>query len=596
MGLIVATQFVLLVSANERSVLFLNSYNLGYRWADEVSKGVLDEFASEKTVEVYTEFLDAKRFPSSALQTRALQLLNAKYDDKDFDAVLCSDNAALDFVLRFRGEAIFRDLPVVFCGITNVEDYVDEELLWGVQETHDFMDYIAEVHRLIPSAQRMHIVFNATETGMIYKSMFEDFEAGWEGKLEFVKHVGYKVSEIPARLGGLGDNDIVYYFTMTKDRFGEVVNSADFVDTLKEHCQVPIFADLTDDMNVGCLGGVTNEGTAQGGTAARMLKVLLKGEELPRKVERHEVSWCFDYEVLKRFGIDLSGLPADSVVINQPSGIWLKHRNLIIGIGALLVLLAVTVLFLGLLLMLKRRHAVELQLAKEKAEQSDRLKSAFLKNISHEIRTPLNAMIGFSNLLQYDSSLDEAAKDSVDHIVKGGYVLRDTISNILEFSRIESGDLEAKLTEVSLGEILRDIRRDDLVDTWGSGRLDIVDETPSGTKVHVDRMMLVKALAHLLHNGFKFSGDRPVSLKCSVENDKIAFVVEDEGIGIENTNLDRVLVPFRKGSPNDSKFFPGAGLGLSITQVYVEAMNGNLTITPGTNGGVKASVLIPIAG
>ncbi|MFC0537504.1 sensor histidine kinase [Pelagicoccus mobilis] len=582
------------MNAAERNVLYLNSYNLGYKWTDEVTEGVFERFSAEKDIGVYSEFLDAKRFPAIGVGEDALGLLRSKYEGKVFDVILCSDNAAVDFVLKYRDEEIFKEVPVVFCGITNTEDYLGVDRLWGVREDHNFEEYIETIYRLKPDVEELHLVLNPTPTGQLYRKIFESIEEKWVGRLSFRYHMGHRVDEVPEYYSGLGKNGLLYYIVVTNDRDGNPVSSFEFLGALKEHCSVPIFGDLMGENSVGLVGGPANEGLLQGTMAAGLAIDLIRGRTLARKIENRRVTWYFDYAEMKKAGMDPAAIPVGSVLLNEPSGIWEKHRREIIVVGVVLVLLVVAVLLLVSMLILKRNHEEELVKEKEKAEQSDRLKSAFLQNISHEIRTPLNAMIGFSNLLRHDTTLDEAAQESVDHIMNGGYILRDTISNILEFSRIESEGIGVEPSDVLLIEVLRKLRSEDVVDTWGEERLQIIDETPAGTVLRVDAVMLVKALAHLVHNGLKFSKDRPVTLRCRLETEEVVFTVEDQGIGITDTNVKQMFLPFRKGNLGATEFYPGAGLGLTITVSYVERMRGEVTIAPRQGKGTKASLKIPV--
>lgn len=583
------------LAVEQRSVLYLNSYNLGYQWAHRVTEGVFQGFEDESGIEVYAEFLDAKRFPSESLQESIMGVLRSKYVNLRFDLVLCSDNAALEFALKFRDDPMLSGLPIVFCGISNTEDFAGLEDLYGVEESHDFPGYVELLYRLMPEADVLHVILNFTETGFIYKKVFEAMERDWEGRLRFVYHMGYRIDEVAERFRGVAPDDLVYCTVVTSDRMGDPVNSAEFLRILKMHCLAPVFGDSQGFGREGMVGGPLNDGLLQGTVAAGMAIDLLKERELERKVETRPVVWSFDYEVLQRFGMDLEALPANAVLLNAPSGVWSEYRKEIVIVSGIVGLLGVAVVLLFSMLMQERRHEEELLKAKEKAEQSDRLKSAFLRNISHEIRTPLNAMIGFSNLLRHDTTLDEAAQRSVDHITNGGYILRDTISNILEFSRIESEGVGAEPREALVSEVLDALRKEDVIATWGVGRLEIVDETPTGQTLRVDTGMLSKALAHLVHNGLKFSKERPVTLRCRLEGEEIVFTVEDLGIGVMDTDASQMFLPFRKGNGGAAEFFPGAGLGLSITLSYVERMRGEVTIAPREKRGTKACLKIPVA-
>ncbi len=229
------------------------------------------------------------------------------------------------------------------------------------------------------------------------------------------------------------------------------------------------------------------------------------------------------------------------------------------------------------------RKTAELELikSKEQAEESDRLKTAFLHNISHEIRTPMNAIIGFSSLLS-EPGLDIASQKSfVGHISQSSFRLLEILNNIIEVSNIEAGILKIRKSEANLNKMLEMILNEYQPKAGEKGiKLTVEPGLPdSRTDLLYDYGKIKSILKSLLDNAFKFTHKGEVSLGYKLNGNFLEFYVSDTGIGIPQEHHNKVFSRFYQVNNTLNRDYEGTGLGLSISKAYVELLGGKIWLT-----------------
>lgn len=220
----------------------------------------------------------------------------------------------------------------------------------------------------------------------------------------------------------------------------------------------------------------------------------------------------------------------------------------------------------------------ELEQAKLKAEESDRLKMAFLSNMSHEIRTPMNAIIGFSSLLNETEISNEEREEFIRQINNNSESLLVLIDDILDLSRIEANQLEIKKENFNLHQFITDIfnhykqieeQKDDI-------RFILEIEINKDRTIETDKHRLRQILINLLDNSFKFTPKGSIILRVVESYNSFEFSVKDTGIGIDRESLKVIFDRFRKGNDFGDKIYRGAGLGLTISKRLANLLGGNL--------------------
>lgn len=241
----------------------------------------------------------------------------------------------------------------------------------------------------------------------------------------------------------------------------------------------------------------------------------------------------------------------------------------------------------------------ELITAKEKAEESDKLKSAFLANISHEIRTPLNAILGFGSLMN-DTNLTTDERNEYFNIIKTrSDDLLDIIGDILDISKIEANQLSIHFSSGKISTMMNelysvyDLRR--VTDRKNNISFNLINEiNDKHFSIITDFNRVKQVLGNLLNNAFKFTSSGEISYGCRLVNDnQILFFVSDTGIGIPEDKLDKIFDRFRQVELEVSKQFGGTGLGLSISKGLVELLSGKIWVESKLNEGSAFYFTIP---
>lgn len=245
------------------------------------------------------------------------------------------------------------------------------------------------------------------------------------------------------------------------------------------------------------------------------------------------------------------------------------------------------------------RKIRELTEAKIKADEASRAKSLFLSNMSHELRTPLTAIIGLSELLK-DSSLNKEQIDLVDKIIHSSKLLLRLINDILDYSKIEAGELTLSQSEFSIDELISKLKI--LFEPKAAEKrinlyFDIDPQVPYS--ILGDELRLNQVLMNLLSNAVKFTEKGYVLLRVTLkekideEHAIVKFLVEDTGIGISEEGLSKLFTPFTQADGTIERKYGGTGLGLAISQRLVQAMGSQIKVESKLGKGSKFYFEIP---
>jgi len=330
-------------------VLVLHSYHAGFPWTDEIQAGVLAEFRRQDPhFEPFVEYLDWKRFPSVENMDSFAATMAQKYAGKRFDVIITSDNAAFLFALVHR-EDLFGDAAVVFCGLNGYSETLlaGQGQVTGVTEAMDAEGTINAALAVYPDLKTVLCLLEDTESGLAERKDIIQAMQRHQGRIETVFLDNSSLEET-FRLCGRehGKDAILLLGSFGRDRAGRIY--PDFgVDILSSACSIPVFVMWDFLMGKGALGGSVLSGKLQGREAGRLALRVLAGErDIPVLLTSPTLN-MFDYNQLRRFGVDVGALPPGSILINEPVGLLTRHRQAIPFVMASMAVMALAIVGLS---------------------------------------------------------------------------------------------------------------------------------------------------------------------------------------------------------------------------------------------------------
>jgi len=253
----------------------------------------------------------------------------------------------------------------------------------------------------------------------------------------------------------------------------------------------------------------------------------------------------------------------------------------------------------GIMRDISERKIVEeqLKIAKNKAEEMNKIKSNFLANISHELRTPLISILGFSQFL-VEELQDEELRNMADIVNQGGQRLLNTLNLILDISLIENGKVSINESRLDIKNILEETAQKYKSDIESKGLQFNTRFSDESYPIKADENMLKQIFENLISNALKFTsqGFVNISLAKTTVNDKLycSITIEDSGIGIHPSDLENIFKEFRQASEGATRNYDGTGLGLTIANRFIEYLGGYIEVKSIPGKGSIFTLFIPI--
>ena len=354
----------------KKRVLILNAYHKGLSWTDNTVTGIESVLRGEgKDIELDIEYMDTKRYYGERYFNKLYEMYAEKYGNEHFDAVIASDNEALDFITRHRRN-LFPSTPVVFCGVNNYKDSMiaGYNNITGVVEETDVKSTIQIALKLHPNASQVVVVGDRTTTGIAMKNEVLEVIPSFQNKVKFVFMEDFELGELLSKIRALPLDSIILLTVVNRDRKGNFFAYEESLDLIHHATKLPIYSFWDFYIGRGLVGGMLTSGVQQGKSAAEMVLRILKGVDVSKipVLRKSPNVYMFDYKELERQGIGLARLPAESVVINKPDSFYVRYRNFIVAASAVILILAFIIVTLLVNISLRKRYESALRQSEEK--------------------------------------------------------------------------------------------------------------------------------------------------------------------------------------------------------------------------------------
>lgn len=315
------TKFFNAGAGSRRDVLVLHSYNVGFRWTDDILRGITERLAGAPGgAELHVEYMDTKRHPEPEFTYLNYLLLREKYRFTKFAAVLTSDDNAFNFARQYRNN-LFPGAPIVFCGVNYLErpQAMAAENITGVLESYDIVGTVQAATRMVPGARRLYVINDATPTGIGNVRRFEEIRHLLPARLQVEMLQNMSMTRLLERLPGLPPDSVILLMSMNRDRDGNTFTYDESCAKIVAASPVPVFSFWDFYLGAGTVGGVVTSGYHQGLAAGALARDILAGRnarDLPVIVESPNTP-VFDAAVMARFGLDRAHLPQGADLIND---------------------------------------------------------------------------------------------------------------------------------------------------------------------------------------------------------------------------------------------------------------------------------------
>jgi len=626
-----------------RQVLILNSYSYSAQWTHSITKGVEETLlASDPSIKILVEFMDTKSHATHEYYEVLAEQFRIKYGQRKLDAVITSDDNAVNFALQHRDE-LFHDTPIIFCGVNNhnLPTRVDFTNITGIFEVPDIAGSLHAAMMLDPNLETVYMIIDETTSRKSVRANAERIVNLYRDRIRLVWLQGLSMDELERKLSSLPEQSAVLLVTFNRDRLGQTFTFQETLKRIHKVCRRPIYGLFDFYLGDGIVGGMLTSGKYQGIMAAELATRVMNGENpdsIPVVLQKAN-RYMFDFAEMHRFGYTRDNLPSDSIVINVPDPIYDMNKYEIMIVAGLILFMSVVIVIL-LASNRARKNAEaeleklnsyqetlieqrteelterskELEMANYELKKLGDLKTAVLNTVSHDLRTPLTSVLGFCKIIDRDfkrfflplcEGVDELEgrggriRKNLSIIEEEGERLTRLINDFLDLSKIESGHIAWKNISVDPTEFISQaipVFEGYFYDSDVSLNVDIKRGLP---KIVADPDRLLQVFNNLVGNAAKFTEEGMVTIVAdTTEGGWLKVEITDTGVGIPPDEVNRIFEKFYQVCQDETatEISRGSGMGLAISKRIIEHYGGQISASSRPDKGSSFTFTIPSVG
>jgi signal transduction histidine kinase len=571
----------------QQNALILNSYNPTFTWTDEVTKGIRDVLIENNNLNIHLEYMDVL---TEKHEQGFYIMLNNKYADVKFDVVITVDYTAFNFAKNYR-DKLWKNVPMVSCGISKEQAesvYSDTSLWAGIYEFYDVPAQIDFIHRTMPNVKKIIFITDNTEGGQSISEQLGQTSVINQRSIDMEEWKEPAWENIPKLFSNLNPrrDAVVLANKKLKNSINPQRLWQETTKYVSDSSKAPIYTFWNIGVQNGVVGGNVIFAPLMGKNIGLLAAgILAETENYNFDFQKNANIPIIDEHAAIAKDLSFDKLPPETIRLNKVDT-WLnKYQQYMSNLENAIIAAIVVILILASAFYAYFRYSNK-KLLREMfvVARASKAKSLFLANMSHEIRTPLNSMLGFSELLLNKSkNLSEEQKEWCKSIKISTYHLRDTLNNILDYSKMETENLKIEEEWVDIFSLC-----DDLISVsqhylfYKNIRFYVMPSITLPRYVKTDSVRLKQVLMNLINNALKFTNIGSVTLTINYiqeQNEhKIHFEVVDTGIGIPKEKIKKIFYAFEQADMGNSRKYGGSGLGLAISKNILLAMGSNLEV------------------
>jgi len=584
-------------AGDKKTVLHINSFSEQVEWERAQMDYVREYLESDPATSYHGINLNANKLHIHADYNKLIyDLIRTEYIAVCPDLIISSGDEALEFVLDY-WQYLFPNVPVLSYGARTINEsslYELEEYVTGVKITESFHDTVSLMLQLFPKTQRIYILNDQTlprSTALREQIRQDIMSRGQQAFFEL--SADRPLAELLEYISGFDSDTLILIGSYLTDNEGVFYTESSIQKQVAEATENPVFCLDSSNIGNGVIGGRVSGTDAYMDVVSETAAAVLAGvplQSLPVVYESEYLNrWLFDHDATKSYNIYAGSLPQGHTIINSPQQLWetnpQQFRMIIIVTGFLILIIGGLVAF-----------SRELSKKQSEAKAAAGVKSVFLAKMSNEIRTPMNTILGIAELALRENDLNET-RDHILAVKQAGTMLLSMITDILDFSKMETGTLRITARNYKLSELIHDvvsIIRMKMADSWLSFIVNVDSSIPNmliGDEIRIRQVMI-----NILSNAVKYTKTGYISLNISGEmTDKhtinLKMEIKDSGRGIKQEDLDKIFCDYFRADTDE--YTEGVGLGLPITGRLVNAMGGSIHVESEYGSGSTFTVTLP---
>lgn len=586
-------------ASKQRQILVLNSEGSLLPLISQLNRDLVEAIKTEfgRDTEVLVEWLDLSRFHSKEYEGQLVEFLARKYHGQSLAGVVAVTEMSLRFAAAHR-ERLFPGTPVVHVAVRESEATRWNKVpgIYGAAVDYDPVPTIKFALEVHPGLKRVVVITGTAPFDRLWEGYIRMRAGQLEGRLQFDFWAGLSMAEIRQRLAGLAEDTVVLSPSLLSDGAGEWMIGGEALEKIAEVSPRPVYSVFAQRaVEVGAFGGIGPDYSQMGPRAARLLALAAAGQPVPLSGETAPSRAWFNWPQLKRWGIQESQLPPQSVVMNRVPTFLEAYWGR--ALTAVVIILVQSAFITALLIQWRRRQRAEEQLAVKRDELAHLTRVSLLGEISgtlsHELSQPLAAIkLGVEAAQMHVSLQGEAGETGrlLQNIARANDRACGLLDRVRSMIRREPPSRRSIDFNESVREVLALMRGE-----FSTRKVTLIPNlTEAPLAIQGDPVQIQQVLVNLMLNGVEAMAASPAGQRrlgvetTSLSNGTASLVVRDQGPGFTPEVREKLFEPFFTTKKT------GLGIGMSICKQIAEDHGGSIQALNAERGGATIRLVLPL--